>query len=373
MDGQGFLRDAVELATERVNRGGLDRRTFLEALALVGLAPTVLMPGQAGAQTKPKEVVVANWGGPAVQAYVDAWGKPFEADSGVKVAIDGTGPLPGKIRAMVEAKNVIWDVADSGPANCLILGNGGFLDPFDYSVVDKSLVRPGLAYEWGITNYVFSYVLTYDTTKFGSNPPKSWKDFWNVQAFPGKRCMWKNIQGVLEVALMADGVPADAARLYPLDEKRALDMIRRIKDQTIFYTTGAQSMELMRSGECSMGMLWHTRTTVLHKEDKGRFDWTWNQGFLVPGTWLVPKGNPAGKAAYQFIRSTQIPERQVKLLIALGNGPANPAAAPLVPPEYRRYDPAYPDNAKQQVTMQPDWYYRNQERVSNLLFDLIAS
>jgi putative spermidine/putrescine transport system substrate-binding protein len=273
---------------------------------------------------------------------------------------------------MVEANNVIWDVCDSGPANCLILGNGGFLDEFDYSIVDKNLVAPGLAYKWGITSYFFSYVLTYDTTKFGTNPPKSWKDFYDLENFPGKRTMWKNLQGVLEAALMADGVPADPAKLYPIDVPRALEKIKGIKQQTIFYTSGAQQMDLLQSGECSMGMLWHTRATTLFRETNGRFDWTWNQGFLVPGTWLVPKGNPAGKDVYRFIRSAQIPERQIALLEALGNGPANPAAAALVPPELKRFDPSIPENARLQVTMQPEWYYENQETVSNQLFDMIA-
>ncbi len=373
MFSESFLKDCLELAALRVERGELDRRTFLRALAALGLTIAVTGPKQGQAQTKPKEIVLANWGGPSFDAMGNAWGKPFEADTGIKVAQDGSGPLPGKIRSMVEAKHAIWDVCDSGPANCLILGNGGFLDEFDYSIVDKNLVMPGLAYRWGITSYYFSYVLMYDTTKFGANPPKNWKDFYDLKVFPGKRTMWKNLQGVLEVALMADGVPPDPAKLYPIDERRALDKIKGIKDQTIFYTSAAQSMELLRSGECSMGMLWSTRATTLFRETNGRFDWTWNQGFLVPGTWLVPKGNPAGKAVYDFIRSTQIPERQIAIFKALGNGPANPAAAPLVPPELRRFNPSSPENAKQQVTMQPDWYYKNQERVSNVLFDLIAS
>ncbi len=348
----------------------LDRRTFLQAL---GLAPVVLSNGHAEAQGKPKEIVVANWGGDAVKHYQDAWGKPFEGDAGIKVVVDGTGPTPGKLRAMVEAKNVTWDVADSNPGACLLLGKAGILEEMDYKVVDRAKVHPSFAYRWGIANYLFSYVLAYDKTKFGSNPPRSWKDFWDVKAFPGKRTLRKDLPGMLEVALMADGVPADPKKLYPVDEKRALDMIRKIKSQTVFWTSGAQSQELLRDGECTMGCIWNTRATALHRDTKGRIDFTWNQGVLSPGVWVVPKGNPAGRAVYDFIKSTQIPDRQVKLLVAFGNGPANPAAEPLVPAELRRFDPGYPDNAKLQVPIDGEWYAEHQDRALANYIDAIST
>ena len=39
------------------------------------------------------EIVVANWGGDAVDAYANGWGVPFTEDTGVEVIIDGAGPL----------------------------------------------------------------------------------------------------------------------------------------------------------------------------------------------------------------------------------------------------------------------------------------
>ena len=102
-------------------------------------------------------------------------------------------------------------------------------------------------------------------------------------------------------------------------------------------------------------------------------DFTWNQGILCPGVWVVPKGNPAGKAVYDFVRSTQIPERQITLLKAFGNGPANPAASPLVPADLRRIDPGYPDNAKVQLPIFAEWYGDNQGRMLNQFIDLVSS
>jgi spermidine/putrescine-binding protein len=163
----------------------------------------------------------------------------------------------------------------------------------------------------------------------------------------------------------ADGVPADQKKIYPIDEKRAFDKLKQIKDQTIFWTSGAQSQQLLRDGECSMGCLWNTRATALQRDTNGSVDFTWNLGILCPGVWVVPKGNPAGKAAYDFVRSTQVPERQITLLKAFGNGPANPAASSLVPADLRRIDPGYPDNAKVQLPIYAEWYGDNQGRMLN--------
>src|SRR5260221_4167151 len=217
-----FTKDCIELAVERLQRGELDRRTFLAGLAALGVVPAVLDGGAAHAEAK--EIVGVNWGGDALKYFATSWGDPYTKDTGIKVVWDGTGPSAGKMKAMVESKNVTWDVCDSGSGTCLIVGKQGFLDEFDYSLVDKTkLLRPQFAYKWGMANYLFSYVIAYDTAKLGGKVPKSWADFWNTKHFPGKRTMRKDIQGTLEAALMADGVPID--KIYPIDQARAFKQL----------------------------------------------------------------------------------------------------------------------------------------------------
>src|SRR5262245_56535450 len=90
--------------------GRISRRRILEAGALLGIAPAVL--GLARPAEAAEEIVIANWGGDAERAEGEGWGKPFTAETGIGVKIDGSGPMPGNIRAMVEAKDVKWDVAE---------------------------------------------------------------------------------------------------------------------------------------------------------------------------------------------------------------------------------------------------------------------
>jgi putative spermidine/putrescine transport system substrate-binding protein len=149
-------------------QGRIDRRSLLLALGGLGIAATI-RPRTAAAEAD--EIVICNWGGPAEEAFQKAYGEHFTKQSGIKVAIDGAGPTTGAIRAMVESKKVTWDVTDGGLVDALTLGKGGYVDPIDYSVVDKSKVGEGLAQEFGVANYMFANILAYDSSKTNGAVP----------------------------------------------------------------------------------------------------------------------------------------------------------------------------------------------------------
>lgn len=357
---QTFAEDRAEIM-------GLGRRTVLKGGAALGVAAAGFGGGIANAA--PKEVVVANWGGDAVKAMTEAFVVPYEKATGGKMVIDGSGPSNGKIKTMVTARNVTWDIVDSGLAGTGELGPAGLLEEIDYSIVDKSKVTPGFAYKYGVCNYMFSTVQAWDTGKIKEKPTLA--DFFDLKKYPGKRLMRKDSQAMLELALMADGVPAD--KLYPLDVPRALKKIAGIKKDLLFWATGAESQSMLREGEVVMGWLWHTRGVLLQKDTDKKITFTFDGGLLQPGLWAVPKGNPAGKQAMVAIAAMQAPEGQVKLLAAMGNGPANPAAASLVPPELNAINPGAPENVKVQAKIDADWYQANYAKVRQQYLDMIAS
>jgi len=366
---QTFAEDCIELLRERTEGKLVERRSFLAALAVLGVSPALFRLTPAAAQAK--EIVVVNWGGDAVGAMTKAWAEPFVKQPGApKVVVDGSGPSSAKIKAMVESGKVTWDVVDRNLIAALELGRQNLLEKIDYSIVDKSKVRAAHAGEWGVGSYIYGNVLTYQTDAFGGRKPSTWKDFWNLKDFPGKRALRKHIDGQLEAALMADGVPAD--KLYPIDVKRALDKIKSIKQHTVFWATGAESQQLFRDKEVVMGGLWNTRASVAREESKGKVDFTFNEGNAWVGAWLVPKGNPAGKDVFKFIASSQDPAGQVELFKMLGNGPVNPAAAAMVPADLKVIDPGSPENYAKQVPADAEWYAANSATVLNQYLEAIS-
>lgn len=358
-----FWQDAMEVAKARLRSGRLDRRTLLAGLAA--------LPGLAAAQGKPRELVLANWGGDAVGAMNEAFAAPFERDHGVKVVIDSGGPSLAKIRASVEARRTVWDVCDSGAGTSFTLGRMGLLEEMDYSIIRRADIPAAFAMPWCTGTSAYSTVLTWDSSKFGGTAPASWADFWDLRRFPGRRTMRKTMHAVLEAALMADGVAPD--KLYPLDVERAFRKVREIKDSIVWWNAGADSQDLLRTGEVTMGAIWSTRARLLGEETKGRIAYRWDQGVVHAGVWVVPKNPPGGREwAMRLVDSTIEPERQIILLKALGSGPANPKAAPLVPAELKPHNPTDPENLARQVFADEPWYADNYVDVFAKFTDLIT-
>jgi putative spermidine/putrescine transport system substrate-binding protein len=338
----------------------------LAAVGALGLAPAVLGSGPARAAVP--DVVMANSGGDSSKALAATFGAHYEQVTGGRMLMDGSGPSNGRIRAMVEAKQVIWDFCDLGPQT-LELGPLGMLTAIDYSIVDKNKVIPEFAYEFGVCNYLFAHVLAWDTAAVSGTPTLA--DFFDIKKYPGKRSIRKDPEPMLELALQADGVPSD--KLYPLDVDRALRKIASIKDHVIFWDSGSQSQTLLRDGEVAMGFLAHTRANFTKTQTKGRIDWTFRGGVLIPSIWVVPANNPAGKQAMVAIATTQDAATQIALLRALGNGPANPQANALVPDELRAVNPATPANFAVQAKMNGDWWMHNYADTMKAFLDMTTT
>ncbi len=350
-------QDCIEILVEKARRGQVSRRSFIKAMGILSAMPLAMRNGISWAADKP--LVVVNWGGDAIKSFNEAFSKSFTAETGIPVKIDGSGPTEGAIRTQVKSGRPSWDCVDAEPFSAEALGREGVLQPIDYSIVDKSKVFDGLANEYGIAGYMYSYVLAWDTEVFGANGPKDWKDFWDVKKFPGKRTMYKWMNGVLEMALLADGVaPAD---LYPLDVARAFAKLEELKPHMLAYWgSGAESQQLLLNGEVAMGAIWNTRATLLEKDSEGRIAWSFDNAIVQPSAWGVLAGNPAGKdAAMQYINHALNPAGQVELLKLMGNGTTNPAAQPLLTAELKRYDAGAPENVAVQHKLNIEWYVDN--------------
>ena len=333
--------------------GGISRRELITGLTFLGFAAAV--PPPALAQGAASEIVVANFGGEATRAMNSAYFEPFTKETkGVKVRVDGSGPTSGKVKAIVESGRISWDIAERNFHGSLELGPLGMLEEMDYSIVDAKKVLPGYAGKWGVGSYTYANLMAWDTKAFGGRAPRSWADFWNVKDFPGKRTFRKYIDGVLEAALLADGVPTD--KIYPIDVDRAFKKICELKPHIIFWNTHAESAQLLRDGEVTMGCLASSRAIPLKRDTNGRIDFTYNQASFFVSGWAVLKGAPAGKKAFELIASTQDPKRQIEFLRLIGNGPVNPAANEIMPSDLVKMNPSSPTNLAVMVKADDNWY-----------------
>jgi putative spermidine/putrescine transport system substrate-binding protein len=123
------------------------------------------------------------------------------------------------------------------------------------------------------------------------------------------------------------------------------------------WSGGADSQQIMLSGDASMALMWSTRASVLEKDSDGQISFVWDQGLISPGAMAVIRNNPAGRQlAMSFIASTQDPRKQLIAFDLLGQGPANPATDALIAPGQRRINPMDPANAARQSALDMAWY-----------------
>jgi putative spermidine/putrescine transport system substrate-binding protein len=362
-------QDLVDIAQADLAAGRMERRDFLKLVVSLGALPVLASYGTQAAESKTKEIVVANYGGDAIKHMSAAWGEPYTKDTGTKVIFDGATPLPGKIRAMVESGKVTWSVCDAD----LFVGDQlgqAILEPIDYSVVDRNMVRPGWDKRYIVANYVYTFVLAYDRTKFPQQPP-TYADFFDTKQYPGKRTLWKYMMGAAEPCLLGDGVAVE--KLYPLEMGRAIKKARSLGKDILYWSSGAESQQMFLDKEVIMGVIWHPRAHLLERDTNSRIGWTWHQGMACPGGWVVPKGAPARQEAMQFIASTLLPERQVKLLSTMGQGPSNPKASALAGKELNRLDPSFEGNLRLRFARNEAWYAQNYDAATDQWIDGISA
>ena len=364
-----FQRETLKEGVEAFRSGKLDRRTFLTLCAACGFVPAAVISGDAEAAAD--SIVMWNWGGESEECHGAAIGEPFEDATGIPLRFDTSGPLQGKIKEMLDSGNVTADVADADLFDAVALGPTGHLEPIDYAVVSKEKTLPQYALEYGVSIILYGYAFVYDTEAFGDNPPKDWADFFDTEKFPGTRSLYKWGNGALEAALMADGVAKDA--LYPLDMERALDKVKSIKDDTIYWSSGSEAHSMVVNGEVRMGMIWQNRGRAMEQDTDGRYKLVNNQAIAMPGAYIVPKGNPAGReAAMKFIATAQEVPAQLKLLDCLGMTPSNPEAFAQIPEDQQPYAITSAQNIDQIAFNDPVWWGENSSDAVNQFLDAIS-
>ena len=320
-------------------------------ITLASLLVTAAFPAAAA------DMVFTSWGGTTQDAQTAAWAKPFAAETGTNVLQDGPTDY-GKIKAMVESGNVSWDVVDVEGDYAAQAGPAGLLEPLDFSIIDKSKLDPRFVTDHSVGSFYYSFVIGCNAGAV-SECPKTWADLFDTTKFPGKRTFYKwSAPGVIEAALLADGVaPAD---LYPLDLDRAFKKLDTIKGDIIWWSSGAQSQQLLASAEASFGSFWNGRLTAL-AADGMPVETSWDQNITAADSLVVPKGTQNKAKAMEFIAYATSPKGQAEMAAATGYAPINLDSPALMDPEIRK---TLPDQqAATQINADMGYWAKNRDAI----------
>jgi putative spermidine/putrescine transport system substrate-binding protein len=334
----------------------LNRREF--ALG-AGAAAATLSSTRAGAA---QQIVVSDPGGPYGPAFRKAFYDPFEKETGIKVINVAREHEPvAQVQAMVKAKAITWDVVTLDLMAYQVLSRLSLLEPLNIPPQSvKDVIAGGALPDWLATD-AFATVLAYRTDRYKNDGPRNWRDFWDVQKFPGTRALRRNPIRTLEQALLADGVEFD--KLYPLDLDRGFRSLARIKPHVkSWWTSGAQATQLLQSGEVDMIATFNARAQVTI--DAGApVKIVWNEGLISLEGWSIPKGSPNADAARSFIAFCADAKRQAVYTETLAYGPTNLKAFEHIPAKAAQTLPTAPDNRALMRVENAAWWADNRDAV----------
>lgn len=314
-------------------------------------------------------LTVTSWGGEYEDAQRKAIFEPFERLTGARIDVGVTDIA--QLRTMVEADETEWDVSDVLTEDVLPLANLGVLEPLDYNVIDPDGIFDEARLDHGVASSFYSTVLTYRTDRWSDLPPPSgWRDFWDIQRYPGTRGLQRQAQGTLEFALIADGVALD--ELYPLDVPRAFAALNRILPEiALWWEQGAQPAQMVIAGDLDLVSAWHSRILRLQADDQA-VAVQWNGGALSGDSWVIPSGARNRDVAMDFINFATRAEVCAAFSSLVPFGPVNTNTFELMPADVAARLPTAPQNRDVQFMTDYEWWFQRREAVEGEFEDWMA-
>lgn len=294
-------------------------------------------------------ITAVNYGGATGNAQKSAWVEPFAKASGIPAtAVEYAGDM-AKVKAMVDAKNVSWDVVEVESAD---VGRGcqdGLFEKLDWAKIGhKGDLMQGAVTPCAAGTYVWSTVLAYNPS-LTKTAPQGWKDFWDVKKFPGKRGMKKEARYNLEFALMADGVPPKdvyTALGTAAGVNRAFKKMDELKPYIQWWEAGAQPPQYLVAGDVAMSTAYNGRIDAAQKEGNKNLAIDWDQSIYDLDYFVIPKGTKNKDAAEKYIAYSLDPQPQADFAKHIPYGPANKGAFKFLDASIQENLPNSPKNAK---------------------------
>jgi putative spermidine/putrescine transport system substrate-binding protein len=331
----------------------LTRRRLLSiAAAGVAAGPAVFRSGGARAADRP--ITFCSWGGALSDLEKTALLDPFAKAKGIEMAYASPTNY-AKIKAMVESGAPEWDLVDVGGR--FTSQGKDLLEPLDMSLIPNAkALDPGWVTPTGIFTSTGATVIAFNTAAFPADQgPKSWKDFWDVKAFPGARGLYKQFYYNYEAALLAAGIAR--ADVFPVTDdkvKLAFEKLREIKPHvTVWWGAGAQPPQLLATGELAISSAWSGRVLAGIKE-KAPIAMTYDDGIAWGNAWVVVKGTPYAKQCMEAINYAISPDAQAGLLDFGTYGPALGSAAAKASDAQRKLLVTAPENASRMLILNED-------------------
>jgi putative spermidine/putrescine transport system substrate-binding protein len=330
----------------------MKRRTFVAAAA--SLPAINILSGTARAQSK--EIRMIESGGLSGDSIQVGYIEPLKAKTGINVIRESPSSL-GKLRALVESGQTSTTLFELGQSVMVQARNLGLIEKIDWTAVDPAPMYPEAKAEYGFGYQYFSTIMAW---RSDAKAPKTWAEFFDTKAFPGKRCLPDFPHYTLAFAAQAAGVPVD--KIFPLDVDLAFKKLNDIKkDVAVWWKAGAQPPQLMKDNEIQYSICWSGRVV-----GDPAFGMSFNGGKADLSYFGIVKGSkPEDKAAaYKLMHEMSLPENQAKAATVISYTGPSPNLDPLLPKDKLWQFPSSSQNKAVQYFENAEWWTDNGDAVN---------
>ena len=327
------------------------------------------------------ELVISSWGGAYQESQRKAYTDPYqEMNPEVTITWDeSSAEAVAKLRAMNEAGNLSWDLVDVTAADAMRLCDEGLAMEVDINEIaapapdgtsaEDDFTEDMLVSDCFIPQIAYSYTFGYrtDVSEWNGETPSQICDVFDLERFPGQRSLEKRPLNNLEWALMCDGVPQeDVYDVLETEEgqDRAFAKLDTIKDQTVWWSAGADTPQLLADGEVVMGSTYNGRLFSLIAEQDQPVAMMWDaQAYDLDG-WIIPTGleEEALNRVKDFLWFATDTQRLADQAKYISYGPARQSSAPLVGKhaelgiDMAPHMPTNPENASNAFVINYEWW-----------------
>ena len=125
----------------------------------------------------------------------------------------------------------------------------------------------------------------------------------------------------------------------------------------MYWGSGSEAHDMIVNGEVVMGMVWQNRGKAIEERTNGRYKLVMNEAIAMPGAYIVPRGNPAGRDnVMKFIAQGLQVDSQLAILDCLGMTPSNPEAFGKISEAMQPYAVTSPQNIDKVIFNDPVWW-----------------
>jgi len=290
----------------------------------------VLLACLLGCPALSDDLTVATWGGAYEAAQRAAVFAPYTEATGQAVtALQYDGTIAAlRDRAGSEGWDVIDMLADEARAACA----EGLLRPLDAGAILGRAALADLAphapTRCAIPQNVYARVLAYDARAFPGVKPTSINDFFDTDRFPGPRAVQRSPDGILEWALLAEGVPPEQVYgLLSTDRglRLAFRRLEAIREDIVWWTDPAEPAEILAEGRAVMAAGFNGR--FFDAAARGApVDIVWDGRIIGTEVWAIPQASDAPEAARDFLAFALRPASMARLSERIPYGPARHSA-----------------------------------------------